>query len=87
MSLLGIVPDRIGHGTCLQPDAGGTKDIVDFVSSHKIPLGNKAVQTLSCYGSIYSTLNIQNKMRFNNTIIIQCTSTLISGKLSLLISC
>lgn len=38
MSLLEIVPDRIGHGTCLQPDAGGTKDIVQFVSDHEIPL-------------------------------------------------
>ncbi|XP_045215947.2 adenosine deaminase-like protein [Mercenaria mercenaria] len=33
-----IIPDRIGHGTCLQPDAGGTRDIVQFVESHKIPL-------------------------------------------------
>jgi hypothetical protein len=39
-----IIPDRIGHGTCLQPDAGGTKDIVGFVESHRIPLGNEFIK-------------------------------------------
>ena len=39
MLLLGCNPDRIGHGTFLHPDTGGTEKIVDTVSSKKLPIG------------------------------------------------
>ena len=38
-ALLDIIPDRIGHGTCIHPDAGGTQELVDFVERHSIPIG------------------------------------------------
>ncbi|XP_052766225.1 adenosine deaminase-like protein isoform X1 [Mya arenaria] len=36
--ILQVTPDRIGHGTCLQPDTGGSKQLEDFVTRHRIPL-------------------------------------------------
>ncbi|KAH3830226.1 adenosine deaminase-like protein isoform X2 [Dreissena polymorpha] len=36
--LLQLPPDRIGHGTCLQPEVGGTQQLVDFVTAKRIPL-------------------------------------------------
>ncbi|KAL3867510.1 hypothetical protein ACJMK2_044708 [Sinanodonta woodiana] len=36
--MLKIIPDRIGHGTCLHPDAGGSQGLVDTVLQHRIPL-------------------------------------------------
>lgn len=38
MDLLCLPPDRIGHGTCLHPEAGGTQEFVDTVLTHKTPL-------------------------------------------------
>lgn len=39
MEVLQILPDRIGHGTCLQAETGGSDDLVKFVRDSKIPLG------------------------------------------------
>ena len=39
--LLDCNPDRIGHGTFLHPKVGGTQEIIDFVSSKKIPIGEQ----------------------------------------------
>ncbi|KAL1786462.1 adenosine deaminase isoform X1 [Sigmodon hispidus] len=36
--LLGLLPDRIGHGTFLNSSEGGSLDQVDFVRQHRIPL-------------------------------------------------
>ncbi|XP_077599284.1 N6-Methyl-AMP deaminase [Stigmatopora nigra] len=36
--LLNLPPDRIGHGTFLCPDVGGSQSLVDKVLKHKIPL-------------------------------------------------
>ncbi|KAK3606009.1 hypothetical protein CHS0354_025041 [Potamilus streckersoni] len=36
--VLKILPDRIGHGTCLHPNAGGSQGLVDTVLQHRIPL-------------------------------------------------
>ena len=36
----GVTPDRIGHGTYLHPDVGGTEEIVHEVTSRHIPIGN-----------------------------------------------
>uniref|UniRef100_A0A4X2KG52 Adenosine deaminase domain-containing protein n=1 Tax=Vombatus ursinus TaxID=29139 RepID=A0A4X2KG52_VOMUR len=36
--LLGLPPDRIGHGTFLNPCVGGSLDLVEFVKQHRIPL-------------------------------------------------
>ena len=52
MEVLEILPDRIGHGTCLQADGGGTEDLVKFVRQHKIPLGNNCnVINIACQRS------------------------------------
>ena len=37
--LLKLRPDRIGHGTCIYPDRGGDKELVDTMLEAKIPLG------------------------------------------------
>ena len=37
-ALLNVVPDRIGHGTCLLPECGGHQNLVDFIVDKKIPL-------------------------------------------------
>jgi hypothetical protein len=39
MDLLSLPPDRIGHGTCLHPEAGGCQEFVDTVLTHQTPLG------------------------------------------------
>ncbi|KAM8860480.1 N6-Methyl-AMP deaminase [Synchiropus picturatus] len=36
--LLDLPPDRIGHGTFLHPEVGGSQGVVDKVTSHQIPL-------------------------------------------------
>ncbi|XP_034032150.1 adenosine deaminase-like protein [Thalassophryne amazonica] len=52
--LLNLNPDRIGHGTFLHPEAGGSQDHVYKVVKNKIPLemcltSNVKGQTVSCY--------------------------------------
>ena len=39
LEILKLVPDRIGHGTCLDVESGGTKELEDLVLKHRIPLG------------------------------------------------
>lgn len=39
MDLLSLPPDRIGHGTCLHPEAAGRQEFVDTVLARKTPLG------------------------------------------------
>lgn len=38
-AMLEFNPDRIGHGTCLHPEQGGSDDLVASLQSKKIPLG------------------------------------------------
>ncbi|XP_048732507.1 adenosine deaminase-like protein isoform X2 [Ostrea edulis] len=38
MDLLSLPPDRIGHGTCLHPEAAGRQEFVDTVLARKTPL-------------------------------------------------
>lgn len=40
MLLRGVPLDRIGHGTYLHPDVGGTEEIVQHVASNRIPIGS-----------------------------------------------
>ncbi|XP_007173642.1 adenosine deaminase-like protein isoform X1 [Balaenoptera acutorostrata] len=52
--LLGLLPDRIGHGTFLNSLEGGSLDLVDFVRQHQIPLelcltSNVKSQTVPSY--------------------------------------
>lgn len=52
--LLNIPPDRIGHGTFLHPEMGGSQKLVDKVVQNKIPLelcltSNVKGQTVQCY--------------------------------------
>lgn len=37
--LLNLPPDRIGHGTFLHPEMGGSQHLVDKVLKNNIPLG------------------------------------------------
>ena len=37
--LLSLIPDRIGHGTCIHPENGGADDLVNIVEKHLIPIG------------------------------------------------
>ncbi|XP_073242909.1 N6-Methyl-AMP deaminase-like isoform X2 [Porites lutea] len=36
--LLSLIPDRIGHGTCIHPENGGADDLVNIVEKHLIPI-------------------------------------------------
>ena len=45
MALLEFHPDRVGHGTCLYPEQGGSDDLVSSLQSKKIPLGNCRILT------------------------------------------
>uniref|UniRef100_A0A8C5FQD0 N6-Methyl-AMP deaminase n=1 Tax=Gadus morhua TaxID=8049 RepID=A0A8C5FQD0_GADMO len=52
--LLTLPPDRIGHGTFLHPDVGGSQTLVDAVVKNNIPLelcltSNVKGQTVPCY--------------------------------------
>lgn len=52
--LLNIPPDRIGHGTFLHPEMGGSQSLLDKVVQKKIPLelcltSNVKGQTVQCY--------------------------------------
>lgn len=38
LEILKLVPGRIGHGTCLDTESGGSKELEDLVLKHKIPL-------------------------------------------------
>ncbi|TDH09511.1 hypothetical protein EPR50_G00087410 [Perca flavescens] len=52
--LLNLPPDRIGHGTFLHPEVGGSQSLVDKMVQNNIPLelcltSNVKGQTVSCY--------------------------------------
>ncbi|XP_076589678.1 N6-Methyl-AMP deaminase [Chaetodon auriga] len=52
--LLNLPPDRIGHGTFLHPEVGGSESLVDKVVKNNIPLelcltSNVKGQTVPCY--------------------------------------
>ncbi|XP_008277138.1 N6-Methyl-AMP deaminase [Stegastes partitus] len=52
--LLNLPPDRIGHGTFLHPEVGGSQSLVDKVVNNNIPLelcltSNVKGQTVPCY--------------------------------------
>lgn len=52
--LLDLIPDRIGHGTCLHPENGGSQDLVSIVEKYEIPIelcltSNVKSQTVSSF--------------------------------------
>ncbi|XP_015758670.1 PREDICTED: adenosine deaminase-like protein isoform X1 [Acropora digitifera] len=52
--LLDLIPDRIGHGTCLHPENGGSRDLVSIVEKYEIPIelcltSNVKSQTVSSF--------------------------------------
>ncbi|XP_049929137.1 adenosine deaminase-like protein isoform X1 [Epinephelus moara] len=54
--LLNLPPDRIGHGTFLHPEMGGSQSLVDKVVKNNIPLelcltSNVKGQTVPCYSA------------------------------------
>lgn len=44
--LLNLPPDRIGHGTFLHPEVGGSKTLVDKVVKNNIPLGKTEITSV-----------------------------------------
>lgn len=46
--LLNLPPERIGHGTFLHPDVGGSKSLVDKVVKNNIPLGKTKIVGIFC---------------------------------------
>lgn len=46
--LLNLPPDRIGHGTFLHPEVGGSKSLVDKVLKNHIPLGKTRDPMIFC---------------------------------------
>ena len=45
--MLDLRPDRLGHGTCIYPDRGGSAELVDLVLRYNIPLGKFSIRTQS----------------------------------------
>ena len=37
--LLGLLPDRVGHGTFLHPERGGDQKYLDLITDNRIPIG------------------------------------------------
>lgn len=46
--LLSLPPDRIGHGTFLHPEMGGSQSLVDQVVTNNIPLGKSEMALYIC---------------------------------------
>lgn len=44
--LLNLIPDRIGHGTCIHPENGGAEDLVNIVEEHSIPIGQFEIHSI-----------------------------------------
>lgn len=44
--LLNLPPDRIGHGTFLHPEVGGSQSLVDKVVKNNIPLGKLHISVI-----------------------------------------
>ena len=38
-ALLALPPDRIGHGTFLHPECGGSEIFINTIRKHNIPIG------------------------------------------------
>ena len=49
--MLDLPPDRIGHGTCIHPDYGGTVKLLEKTRKANIPLGQYHVY-------IFTMLNV-----------------------------
>lgn len=49
--LLNLPPDRIGHGTFLHPEMGGSQSLVDKVLKNNIPLGKTYLIFLDFYST------------------------------------
>ena len=50
LALLNIPTDRIGHGTFLHPEVGGSHDLVAAVEHHGIPLGRLGFSCTGIHG-------------------------------------
>ena len=51
-AMLALPPDRIGHGTFLHPESGGTEKLVDAVRKSHIPIG--IMTTAYVYTMVYT---------------------------------
>ena len=47
---MNLIPDRIGHGTCIHPENGGAEDLVNIVEEHSIPIGQFEIHSIKIYG-------------------------------------
>lgn len=55
--LLNLPPDRIGHGTFLHPEVGGSQSLVDKVLKNNIPLGKTEIKGL-IFCDLYNMLPV-----------------------------
>lgn len=39
LQLLKVLPDRVGHGTFLHPEMGGSQEMLELMLKHSLPLG------------------------------------------------
>ena len=51
--MLNLIPDRIGHGTCIHPENGGADDLVDIVEEHSIPIGEFEIHGIQIQMNIF----------------------------------
>ena len=56
--LLTLPPDRIGHGTFLHPEVGGSQSLVDKVLKNNIPLGETELEMKWLFCGLCTTLTV-----------------------------
>lgn len=63
----GVQLDRIGHGTFMHPQAGGTEEITQEVTSRRIPIGkSESLSTHFSYSQIHECLRNVLVVEFEN---------------------
>ncbi|XP_065827088.1 adenosine deaminase-like protein isoform X3 [Oscarella lobularis] len=73
LALLKFNPDRLGHGTCLFPERGGTQELVDYMFNKRIPLEVCLTSNVKCktVGS-YSEHHLKELMEIDHSFAL-CT--------------
>ncbi|XP_032229891.2 adenosine deaminase-like protein [Nematostella vectensis] len=80
--LLELPTDRIGHGTCLHPDRGGSQELLDIVEKHAIPLELCLSSNVQCHTvSSYDDHHMWHWYNTNHPFVI-CVSTTSTTPLS-----
>ncbi|EDO34339.1 predicted protein [Nematostella vectensis] len=75
--LLELPTDRIGHGTCLHPDRGGSQELLDIVEKHAIPLELCLSSNVQCHTvSSYDDHHMWHWYNTNHPFVICVRTTL-----------